>query len=149
MKRRAEYLVEKRDGRTEWLRATKLARSIHLALQSVGIDEDWRAIELASAVLAGLRARLQAATPEGKRVRMLTTAELADAALHVLVATGAPAAAAAYGAVAVNRSRRRKSLDLLAARSAPAGDLAAEGIAAGAEPGAGRGLGGGRTIGRG
>ena len=45
MKRRTEHLVEKRDGRTEFVRATKLARSIHLALSSVGVDEDWRAIE--------------------------------------------------------------------------------------------------------
>jgi hypothetical protein len=44
MKRRTEHLVEKRDGRTEFLRATKLARSIHLAMHSVGVDEDWRAL---------------------------------------------------------------------------------------------------------
>lgn len=55
MKRRTEHLVEKRDGRTEYLRATKLARSIHLALVSVGVDEDWRALELANVVLLALR----------------------------------------------------------------------------------------------
>ena len=54
MKRRSEHLVQKRDGRTEFLRATKLARSIHLALQSVGVDEDWRALDVSTAVLAGL-----------------------------------------------------------------------------------------------
>ena len=57
MKRRTEHLVEKRDGRTEFLRATKLARSIHLALHSTGVDEDWRALEVTSTVLAGLRDR--------------------------------------------------------------------------------------------
>jgi hypothetical protein len=57
MKRRTEHLVEKRDGRREYLRATKLARSIHLALCGVGVDEDWRALELANVVLEGLRRR--------------------------------------------------------------------------------------------
>ena len=56
MKRRTEHLVLKRDGRTEFLRATKLARSIHLALHSVGVDEDWRAIEIASVALQTIRA---------------------------------------------------------------------------------------------
>ena len=44
MKRRTEHLVEKRDGRREFLRATKLARSVHLALYEIGVDEDWRAL---------------------------------------------------------------------------------------------------------
>ena len=57
MKRRTEHLVEKRDGRREYLRATKLARSIHLALFEIGVDEDWRALELATVVLEGLRTR--------------------------------------------------------------------------------------------
>ena len=57
MKRRAEHLVEKRDGRTEWLRTTKLARSVHQALCSVGVNEDWRALEVANAVIQGVRAR--------------------------------------------------------------------------------------------
>lgn len=116
MKRRAEFLVEKRDGRTEWLRATKLARSIHMALASAGVDEDWRALELATAVLSGLRSRQRDEQAAGRRVGMLTTAQLADAVAHVLVATGAPVAAAAYGLVAAERMRRRRSLDLLAAR---------------------------------
>jgi hypothetical protein len=123
MKRRAEFLVEKRDGRTEWLRATKLARSIHLALHSAGIDEDWRALELAAAVLSGLRARQRDDQTAGRRVGMLTTAQLADAVAQVLVATGVPVAAAAYGLVASERTRRRRSLELLAARApADAGD---------------------------
>ncbi len=117
MKRRAEYLVEKRDGRTEYLRATKLARSIHLALQGAGIDEDWRALDLATAVLAGVRQRRSAQEEQGRTVGMLSTRELADAAQQVMVATGAAAAAAAYGAVAVERSRRRRAMDVLASRS--------------------------------
>lgn len=111
MKRRAEHLVQKRDGRREYLRATKLARSIHLALQSTGIDEDWRALDLANVVLMALRRKHDATVAmEGA---MLSTSELGDAVQHVLVVTGQPAAAVAYGAVAAERSRRRQSLTLL------------------------------------
>jgi hypothetical protein len=126
MKRRAEFLVEKRDGRTEWLRATKLARSIQLALHSAGVDEDWRALEIASAVLMGLRGRRAAATAAGTAAGPLRTAELADAVQHVLVVTGQPAAAAAYGAVAVERSRRRQAIEAVSRSAllgaAPLGD---------------------------
>jgi hypothetical protein len=109
MKRRSEHLVQKRDGRTEFLRATKLARSIHLAMHSVGIDEDWRAIELANVVLMALRQkRGDLCEPEGPP--MLTTAEISDAVQHLLVVTGQPTAAVAYGAVAAERTRRRRSL---------------------------------------
>lgn len=128
MKRRTEHLVEKRDGRTEYLRATKLARSIHLALVSVGVDEDWRALELANVVLLALRQQKEAvAPPRGKRVQgagavatMLTTTEIAEAAQHLLVVTGQPSAAVAYGAMSAERSRRRGSLALLGRASLPA-----------------------------
>jgi hypothetical protein len=107
MKRRTEHLVEKRDGRTEFLRATKLARTIHLALHSVGVDEDWRALELANVVLLALR---QKRTPDSGEAVVLTTSELSDTVQHLLVVTGQPAAAVAYGAVAAERTRRRASL---------------------------------------
>ena len=115
MKRRTEHLVEKRDGRTEFLRATKLARSIHLALFSVGVDEDWRALELANVALMALRQRRDASAGEtGSAVAtMLTTAEISEAVQHLLVVTGQPSAAVAYGAMAAERSRRRGSLALL------------------------------------
>lgn len=123
MKRRTEHLVEKRDGRTEFLRATKLARTIHLALHSVGVDEDWRALELANVLLLALREKRTAAALGGDAAatgaacvpnpRPLTTAELADAVQHLLVVTGQPAAAVAYGAVAAERTRRRRSLATL------------------------------------
>ena len=109
MKRRTEHLVEKRDGRTEFLRATKLARTIHLALHSVGVDEDWRALELANVVLLALRQKRTPRTDSGEAV-VLTTAELSDTVQHLLVVTGQPAAAVAYGAVAAERTRRRSSL---------------------------------------
>jgi hypothetical protein len=112
MKRRTEHLVEKRDGRTEFLRATKLARTIHLALHSVGVDEDWRALELANVLLLALRENRHA-VPRGTEIRVLTTTELADAVQHVLVVTGQPQAAVAYGAVAAERTRRRRSLATL------------------------------------
>jgi len=120
MKRRTEHLVEKRDGRREFLRATKLARSIHLALYGIGVDEDWRALELATVVLEGLRQRQRdtnGVEPVGKpqegRELVLTTAELADAVQHILVVTGQPAAAVSYGAVQAERARRRVAVATL------------------------------------
>jgi hypothetical protein len=109
MKRRSEHLVRKRDGRYEFLRTTKLARSVHLALRSVGVDEDWRALEITTAVLTGLRCR-QLAGGGGDESPVLTTSDLASAVQHVLVATGHPAAAVAFDAVAVERLRRRSVL---------------------------------------
>jgi hypothetical protein len=111
MKRRTEHLVEKRCGRREFLRATKLARSIHLALHSVGVDEDWRALELANVVLQALRQKRGGDTAGAEIV--LTTTEIADAVQHLLVVTGQAPAAVAYGAVAAERSRRRQSLATL------------------------------------
>ena len=112
MKRRTEHLVEKRDGRREFLRATKLARSIHLALFEIGVDEDWRALELATVVLEGLRTRRtgdpEASVPGGSLV--LSSGEIADAVQHLLVVTGQPAAAVSYGAVQAERGRRRQAV---------------------------------------
>lgn len=108
MKRRTEHLVEKRDGRREFLRATKLARSVHLALYAIGVDEDWRAIDVASAVLEGLRHRRKNEGEVGPVV--LTTLEIADSVQHLLVVTGQPAAAVSYGAVQAERARRRQSV---------------------------------------
>jgi hypothetical protein len=116
MKRRVEFLVEKRDGRLEWLRASKLARSIHLAFLGSGVNEDWRALDVATAVLAGLRERRAGEERQGRQPATLKTAELADAVQHVLVATGAPTAAAAYGAVSAQRSRQRRSLEASSGR---------------------------------
>lgn len=124
MKRRAEHLVHKRDGRREFLRATKLARSIHLALHSVGVDEDWRALELANVVLTGLRQKKCGAVACADDV-VLSTAEIADAVQHLLVVTGQPSAAVAFGAVAAERSRRRASLATMS-RGALLGDTAVE-----------------------
>ncbi len=123
MKRRSEHLVLKRDGRTEFLRATKLARSVYLALRSVGVDEDWRALEVSAAVLAGLRVprgaasgpagEPQAAASTATRATVLTTEALGQAVESVLSATGQAAAAVAYTAVASERARRRQALSAL------------------------------------
>ncbi|MGE3174489.1 MAG: hypothetical protein AB7O97_17800 [Planctomycetota bacterium] len=104
----------------EFLRATKLARSVHLALQSVGVDEDWRALEVTNAVLTGLRVRrglpvaatADVAADGGSAAPppVLGTDELASAVQHVLVVTGQPAAAVAFDAVATERRRRRSVL---------------------------------------
>jgi hypothetical protein len=116
MKRRTEHLVHKRDGRREFLRATKLTRSIHLAMFSVGVDEDWRALELANVVLQALRQKRARGNDDEL---VLTTAEIADAVQHLLVVTGQPAAAVAYGATAAERTRRRQSLATLGRFGAP------------------------------
>jgi hypothetical protein len=108
MKRRSEHLVKKRDGRMEFLRATKLARSVHLALQSVGVDEDWRALDVTTAVLAGLRARREQVLLDGAPV--LSTIELASAVQGVLVANGHAAAAVAFEATQKDRALRRAML---------------------------------------
>jgi hypothetical protein len=115
MKRRTEHLVLKRDGRTEFLRATKLARSIHLALHSVGVDEDWRALELSNVVLQALRQKRgdEDSSTATTAVAMLSTTEISDAVQHLLVVTGQAPAAVAYGAVAAERTRRRRSLATL------------------------------------
>ena len=103
MKRRKEHLVEKRDGRSEFLRSTKLARSIDQAMRSVGVDEGWRALELAGVVLVALKQRAEersstkASGAVATHTGLLTTAEIADAVQHVLVVTGQPNAAVAYG----------------------------------------------------
>tara|TARA_R110002094_G_scaffold107173_7_gene105521 strand:- start:685 stop:1323 length:639 start_codon:yes stop_codon:yes gene_type:complete len=127
MKRRTEHLVEKRDGRREFLRATKLARSVHLALYEIGVDEDWRALELAGVVLEGLRQKrksLQAAggqsgspqsVPQAGGAVVLTTTEIADSVQHLLVVTGQPNAAVAYGAVQAERARRRQAVGIAVA----------------------------------
>ncbi len=103
MKRRAEFLVEKRDGRRVWLRATKLAHSILLALQSGQIEEPWRAVDLASSVLTGLR------SVHGEKT-VLSTELLADAVQRVLTATGFHVAAGAYELVGAEQRRRRLTL---------------------------------------
>ena len=113
MKRRAEHLVQKRDGRREFLRATKLARSIHLALHSVGVDEAWRALEMANVVLLALRQKKRPDGTDADEV-MLTTSEISDAVQHLLVVTGQPTAAVSFGAVAQERVRRRQSLATMA-----------------------------------
>lgn len=103
MKRRVEFLVEKRDGRREWLRATKLARSIHRALVAAHSAEAWQAAELAATVIAALRVRYAGDAP-------IPTHAIAGAVEQVLRATGYPAAARLYVAAGAARVRRRAEL---------------------------------------
>ncbi|MFT4843475.1 MAG: hypothetical protein ACJA0V_003992 [Planctomycetota bacterium] len=137
MKRRTEHLVEKRDGRREFLRATKLARSVHLALFEIGVDEDWRALEIASVVLEGLRQKRKSAqslvtatTAVGGPI-VLTTTEIADSVQHLLVVTGQPTAAVAYGAVQAERARRRQFVGVGVAGSSVTGSSVTGSSAAG------------------
>ena len=125
MKRRKEHLVEKRDGRTEFMRSTKLARSIHRAMHSVGVDEDWRALELANVVLTALKERTLAPAGLAKSLgspEILKTVDIADAVQHVLVVTGQPNAAVAYGALGAERARRHRALATLGRSSAAGTD---------------------------
>jgi hypothetical protein len=107
MKRRAEFLVRKRDGRKEWLRATKLGRSIQLAAAAATagdvIVEQWWAMELTAAVLQGLRKKRGGSA-------VLTTAVLAEAVEQVFVATGFPQAAEAYRQAGADQRHRREVL---------------------------------------
>lgn len=112
MKRSTGFQVRKRDGRLEWLRATKLARSIGQAIAtSLGEEfgayglagEDWRTSDLTAAILTGLREQY------GPGCR-LSTANLADAVQQVLVATGFPRAAEEYARVGGEQRRRRAVL---------------------------------------
>ena len=117
MKRRAEFLVSKRDGRKEWLRATKLARSIHLAMSASGASETWRSIDIASTVLMGLRSRLGSRAP-------LSPADIALASQQVLAALGFVAAADLYSRVGARQRRRQRLLkDLMRDRPGDAAVL--------------------------
>ena len=114
MKRSKGFRVKKRDGRSEWLRATKLARSIGTAIAAArgesfdssfcGLDgEDWRTADLTAAVLTGLRDQF------GEDVT-LPTETIAQAVQQVLLATGFPLAAEEYARVAGEQIRRRAVL---------------------------------------
>ena len=114
MKRATGYRVKKRDGRSEWLRATKLARSIGLAiaasrgeefdLSSSGFTgEDWRTADLTAAILTGLRNQHGTNHP-------LPTSVIADAVQQVLLATGFPCAAEEYARMSGEQQRRRTTL---------------------------------------
>ena len=92
----AECLVDKRDGRCERMRATKLARSIGHALCGEGMaPED--GLEIAAAVLARVGA---------SRRSRLGSCELADAVCEELIVAGFPAAAQRYHEVSEARHHR-------------------------------------------
>jgi len=127
MKRRAEFLVRKRDGRKEWLRATKLGRSIQRAVEAATagevVIEEWWAMDLTAAVLQGVRHMRQ-------RGEVLTTADLAQAVERVFLAVGFPQAAEAYRRAGAAQRHRRRVLERRRAI-----ESAAVGPEAGFEPG--------------
>lgn len=132
MKRQASFRIRKRDGRVEWLRSSKLARSIAralLAAESILDDrvtqvafsvddpggglvaefrEDWRAIDLATAVLTGLCGETRVADDE---VPMWRSERVAQAVQRVLSANGYAAAATAYTRARTLQCRRRGVLE--------------------------------------
>ena len=91
---RAEYLVEKRDGRLEAVCATKLARSILAALGSSAELGD--AMELSRRVLGSIG-----------HERVVRAAVLADAVEDALCSAGFTQAAGAFARAGRNRRRRR------------------------------------------
>ena len=118
MKRNTAFLIEKRDGRKEWLRATKLARSIQCALGSgadpvrVGGAGDLPiadTLELVTMVLRDVSARRRArigSTSGGDGAALVTSAELAAAVARVLFASGHSRAAARFVAARSARECR-------------------------------------------
>ena len=112
MKRSAEYLVSKRDGRQEWLRATKLARSIERALTATATGEAWQAVQIAETVIAGLHRRLacEGGSAGDADAELLTTDLIARAVERVLYATGFVRAAVHYTETRGERERRRRIL---------------------------------------
>ena len=127
MKRQASQRVSKRDGRFEWLRVTKLARSIGRAISAArGVDYDalyppsgfpyvgdeaglggeaWRTLELGAAVLTGLRQTLGAGAT-------LSAEDLSEAVQQVLFANGMPRAAEAYARARGEQLRRSLVLEV-------------------------------------
>ena len=96
MSSRAKYLVEKRDGRLEGLRATKLARSLHLAIDEVAPVEVGRSVALCQQVLRRVVAAGRA-----------TTGEIAAFVEDALVSADLVEAAGSYSRVRRARRRRR------------------------------------------
>ncbi len=88
MKRQAEFLVTKRDGRREWLRATKLAHSIHASLAAAGVVTRERSLDLATEIVGLLR--------QGRGDDMLATDRIAEMVRRVLIERGYSLAALLY-----------------------------------------------------
>lgn len=101
MKRQAEYLVRKRDGRCEWLRATKLARSVHAALAAAGSVTRERSLDLATEVVGRLRR-------ERSGDEVVGTAQIATVARRVLIERGYSLAALLFAEFG---SRRAATLE--------------------------------------
>lgn len=120
MRRTARYRIRKRDGRIEWLRTSKLGRSIHRAMQTAADEvgdveageaagllpgEEWRTLDLVSGVVAALR-------EEFGEDALLSTARLAEAVPQALWAAGLPLAARAFTRVGGEQLRQRAALHL-------------------------------------
>lgn len=134
MKRNEACLVQKRDGRREWLRATKLARSIQSALgdgaAGCGGGGVADAFELASAVLADLGRRSGSAPHRtAQSESIVTTVEIAACVERMLFASGHARAATRYAAVRDDRARRTRAV-----LTAPRCKFAPQGRALGVRP---------------
>lgn len=81
--------------------------------------DDWLAMDLATAVIGGLRARGD--------LSVVRTELIGEATVRVLIATGYPRAAAAYASVGADRVRRRGVMSTARAEAAFAGARSAGG----------------------
>jgi len=98
VKLKTEFLVRKRDGRIQPLRASKLARSIHAALAGSSALDLAASMDVAESALAAVA---------GRRDRPVSTGELADSVVCALGDAGMPGAAERYQREALTRRRRR------------------------------------------
>jgi hypothetical protein len=106
VKPRADFRIERRDGRCEWLRTSKLARSLRAALCAAGEGEpggELDSLELAAEVVSALRAGAEPAVP-------LHAEQVAAAAARALCARGFLRSAGLYLEFRAARAHRQRAL---------------------------------------
>ncbi|MGE0141706.1 MAG: hypothetical protein AB7I19_02310 [Planctomycetota bacterium] len=144
MKRNVQFLIQKRDGRSEWLRASKIARSLQRACEAAGVP-DCDVFDLTAKVMRDLSTRATIAAPSsGDRSTAgsggssapgsgaaesiaLTADAVAASVTRVLYASGLTTAATCYVVAARERSARKQVLAKLreerdASTSTPGGE---------------------------
>lgn len=127
MKRNVQFLIQKRDGRVEWLRASKIARSLQRACEAAGVF-DCDVFDLTAKVMRDVstRARIRANSPgegpksgasdaQASRSEALTADAVAASVTRVLYASGLTHAATCFVIAARERAARTRELARLRA----------------------------------
>jgi hypothetical protein len=122
MKRNVQFLIQKRDGRSEWLRASKIARSLQRACEAAGVF-DCDVFDLTAKVMRDLstRARIGATSfgegpkaaasgAQAPRSDALTADAVAASVTRVLYASGLTRAATCFVVAARERAVRKLEL---------------------------------------